>query len=43
MSNAAQDHQELREAVCALCADFPPEYHRKVDEQGGFLRRSSTR
>jgi acyl-CoA dehydrogenase len=36
MLNAAQDHQELREAVRALCADFPPEYHRKVDEQGGY-------
>ena len=36
MLNATQDHQELREAVRALCADFPPEYHRKVDEQRGY-------
>ena len=30
------DHTEIREAVRALCATFPPEYHRKIDEQRGY-------
>jgi acyl-CoA dehydrogenase len=29
-------HQDIRDAVRALCADFPPEYHRKVDEARGY-------
>lgn len=29
-------HMEIREAVRALCADFPSEYHRKVDEDRGY-------
>lgn len=29
-------HMEIREAVRALCADFPSEYHRKVDEERGY-------
>jgi acyl-CoA dehydrogenase len=29
-------HQDIREAVRALCAAFPAEYHRKVDEQRGY-------
>ena len=28
--------QEIREAVRALCAGFPDEYHRKIDEQRGY-------
>ncbi|MEL6964914.1 MAG: acyl-CoA dehydrogenase family protein, partial [Pseudomonadota bacterium] len=28
--------EEIREAVRALCAAFPPEYHRNVDEQRGY-------
>ncbi len=27
---------EIREAVRALCAEFPAEYHRKVDERRGY-------
>ena len=27
---------EIREAVRALCADFPSEYHRKIDEARGY-------
>lgn len=27
---------EIREAVRALCAQFPPEYHRKVDQERGY-------
>jgi acyl-CoA dehydrogenase len=29
-------YQEIRDAVRALCADFPDEYHRKVDEARGY-------
>ncbi len=29
-------HGDIREAVRALCADFPAEYHRKVDEARGY-------
>ena len=28
-------YQDIRDAVRALCAQFPDEYHRKVDEQLG--------
>lgn len=27
-----RDFTEIRDAVKALCAEFPAEYHRKVDE-----------
>src|SRR5688500_18788327 len=29
----ADQHQDIRDAVRALCAEFPDEYFRKVDEQ----------
>ena len=29
-------HGEIREAVRALCADFPAEYHRRIDEARGY-------
>jgi acyl-CoA dehydrogenase len=29
-------HQEIRDAVRALCAQFPDEYFRKIDEQRGY-------
>ncbi|MFZ5962936.1 acyl-CoA dehydrogenase family protein [Thalassococcus sp. BH17M4-6] len=29
-------HQDLRDAVRALCATFPPEYHRDIDHQRGY-------
>ena len=29
-------YQDIREAVRALCAEFPDEYHRKIDEQRGY-------
>ena len=29
-------HPEIREAVRALCASFPPEYHRDVDAQRAY-------
>ncbi|WP_455372155.1 acyl-CoA dehydrogenase family protein [Limibacillus halophilus] len=30
------DFQDIRDAIRALCADFPPEYHREIDEQRGY-------
>ena len=30
------DHSEIRDAIRALCAEFPPEYFREVDEQRGY-------
>lgn len=30
------DHTDIREAVQALCATFPPEYHREIDNQRGY-------
>ena len=29
-------YQEIRDAVRALCAEFPDEYHRKIDEQRAY-------
>lgn len=29
-------YQDLRDAVRALCAEFPDEYHRKVDGERGY-------
>jgi acyl-CoA dehydrogenase len=37
MQNSTTDkYHEIREAVRALCAGFPDEYHRKIDEQRGY-------
>ncbi|MFG1465584.1 acyl-CoA dehydrogenase family protein [Xanthobacter sp. DSM 24535] len=36
MLNIAQGYMELREAVRALCVNFPAEYHRKVDEERAY-------
>lgn len=36
MLNATDRYQELREAVRDLCASFPAEYHRKIDEERGY-------
>ena len=30
------EYQDIRDGVRALCAQFPPEYHRKVDEARGY-------
>ena len=35
MTHAA-DYQDIREAVRALCADFPDAYHRQVDEERAY-------
>jgi acyl-CoA dehydrogenase len=34
--NAATDHTEIRDAIRALCAQFPDEYFRKVDAERGY-------
>jgi len=31
-----EDFADIREAVRALCAEFPPEYHRSVDEKRAY-------
>jgi acyl-CoA dehydrogenase len=33
MIHAPDKYQDIRDAVRSLCAEFPDEYHRKVDEQ----------
>jgi acyl-CoA dehydrogenase len=34
--NAQEGYQEIRDGVRALCAEFPVEYWRKIDEEKGF-------
>ena len=37
MTNATlEKHGEIREAVRALCKQFPDEYHRRIDQQRGY-------
>ena len=36
MKTTPDDHHEIRDAVRALCAQFPDEYHRKVDAGRGY-------
>ncbi|WP_378213782.1 acyl-CoA dehydrogenase family protein [Aquicoccus sp. G2-2] len=36
MDSHHDQHSDLRDGIRALCADFPPEYHRKVDEARGY-------
>jgi acyl-CoA dehydrogenase len=36
MLNAPDRYQEIRDAIRGLCAQFPPEYFRKVDEERGY-------
>jgi acyl-CoA dehydrogenase len=33
---SAERFQDIRDAVRALCAEYPDEYHRKIDEQRGY-------
>ena len=35
-TTAGEGFDEIRDAVRALCAEFPDEYHRKVDEQRAY-------
>ncbi len=36
MLTATDPHEELRGAVRALCATFPPEYHRRIDREHAY-------
>jgi acyl-CoA dehydrogenase len=36
MLNDAENYPEIREGVRALCAEFPSDYHRKVDEERAY-------
>lgn len=36
MKTTMHNYQEIREAVHSLCAEFPNEYHRKIDETHGY-------
>ena len=36
MKHQEDKFQDIREAVRGLCAQFPDEYHRKIDEQRGY-------
>lgn len=36
MIPSTHSHPEIREAVRALCAEFPAEYHRTIDEARGY-------
>jgi acyl-CoA dehydrogenase len=33
---ASESHQDIRDAVRALCAQFPDEYHRRIDEARAY-------
>lgn len=36
MKSTINNYAEIREAVRALCAEFPAEYHRQIDEARGY-------
>lgn len=36
MNFLSDDYQDIRDGVKALCEQFPPEYHRKVDEDKAY-------
>ena len=36
MLSTTDAHQDIRDAVRALCADFPDEYFRKIDEERAY-------
>ncbi|ATA55629.1 acyl-CoA dehydrogenase [Variovorax boronicumulans] len=36
MNRSSDNYQDIRDAVRALCAEFPDEYHRKIDEQRAY-------
>jgi acyl-CoA dehydrogenase len=35
-SDPTEHYQDIRDAIRALCAQFPPEYHRKIDAARGY-------
>jgi acyl-CoA dehydrogenase len=36
MTTHAEQHQDIRDGIRSLCAQFPDEYFRKIDEQRGY-------
>ena len=36
LKTATDQYQDIRDAVRALCTEFPDEYHRKIDEARGY-------
>mgnify|MGYP006197338795 CR=1 FL=1 len=36
MHHTPDAYQDIRDAVRALCAEFPDEYHRQIDEQRAY-------
>lgn len=36
MANIEDEYTDIRDAVRALCAEFPPEYHRRIDEKRAY-------
>ena len=36
IKTSPDQYQDIRDAVRALCTQFPDEYHRKIDEQRGY-------
>jgi len=36
MAEQTDQYQDIRDAVRALCAQFPDEYHRQIDQQRGY-------
>ncbi|NDV51620.1 acyl-CoA dehydrogenase family protein [Salipiger sp. PrR003] len=36
LQHVEEDFQDIRDAVRALCAQFPDEYHRRIDEARGY-------
>ena len=36
MQHTTDQYQDIRDAVRDLCAEFPDDYHRKIDEQRGY-------
>lgn len=36
LQNDEDRFDEIRDAIRSLCAEFPPEYHRKIDEARGY-------
>jgi acyl-CoA dehydrogenase len=36
MSNPSESHQDIRDAIRDLCAQFPAEYFRRIDEARGY-------
>ncbi|MGI9402282.1 MAG: acyl-CoA dehydrogenase family protein [Rhizobiaceae bacterium] len=36
MNHIADDYQDIREGVRSLCEQFPPEYHRQIDQEKSY-------